>query len=74
MTIRDRKFMPQRPLELDLSGENGNAFFLIGHASALAEQLDLDGPTIIEEMKAGDYENLLAVFDYYFGDYVTLYR
>jgi len=25
-------------------------------------------------MKGGDYENLLQVFDKYFGEYVTLYR
>ncbi len=29
---------------------------------------------IITEMKSGDYENLVLVFDKYFGDYVILER
>ena len=28
----------------------------------------------IEEMKSGDYENLVTTFDKYFGDYVILER
>jgi hypothetical protein len=36
--------------------------------------LDLDSTQIREEMMAGDYENLVAVFDKYFGDYVVLER
>ena len=30
--------------------------------------------SIVEEMKSGDYENLIKVFDNYFGSIVTLYR
>jgi hypothetical protein len=33
-----------------------------------------DGDEIIEEMKSGNYENLVATFDKYFGDYVILER
>ena len=29
---------------------------------------------IINEMKSGNYENLVEVFDRYFGDYVILER
>ena len=29
---------------------------------------------IQDQMKSGDYENLLEVFDHYFGDWVVLYR
>ena len=29
---------------------------------------------IIEELTSGDYDNLLDVFDKYFGSFVTLYR
>lgn len=63
-----------RGIEIDLTGPQGNAFFLLGTASNLAKQLDLDGSKIMEEMKSGDYENLLQVFDRYFGSFVTLYR
>lgn len=61
-------------IEIDLSGPQGNAFFLLGTAKNLAKQLELDGSKIQAEMMAGDYENLLQVFDSYFGDFVILYR
>jgi len=61
-------------IEIDLTGPDGNAFFLIGTASNLAKQLGLDRNSIKEEMMAGDYENLVNVFDKHFGNFVTLYR
>ena len=61
-------------IEIDLTGPDGNAFVLIGTAGNLAKQLGLDSKAIRTEMMAGDYENLIKVFDKYFGDYVTLYR
>jgi len=62
------------PVEIDLTGPEGNAFVMLGHANSLANQLGLDGKKIQAEMMTGDYENLIKVFDSYFGDYVTLYR
>ena len=59
---------------IDLTGPDGNAFALMGYALRFARQLDLDSTKIREEMMAGDYENLVAVFDKYFGDYVVLER
>ena len=64
----------QNGIEIDLTGPQGNAFFLLGTAKKLANQLGLDGTEIMEEMKSGDYENLLQVFDKNFGSFVTLYR
>jgi hypothetical protein len=61
-------------IEIDLTGPDGNAFVLIGTASKLARQLGLDGKAIQKEMMAGDYENLIKVFDKNFGSFVTLYR
>lgn len=61
-------------IEIDLSGPQGNAFFLLGTAKNLAKQLELDSEEILTEMKSGDYENLVNVFDNYFGDFVILYR
>ena len=66
--------MKTGPVEIDLTGPDGNAFNLIGIASNLAKQLDLDKKKIREEMMSGDYENLLKVFDKHFGEFVTLYR
>ena len=61
-------------IEIDLTGPDGNAFFLIGTASNLAKQLGLDKNAIKEEMMKGDYDNLVNVFDKHFGQFVTLYR
>lgn len=59
---------------IDLTGPEGNAFSLMARASDFAKQLGFDSGQIIEEMKSGDYENLISVFDKYFGDYVVLER
>jgi hypothetical protein len=61
-------------IEIDLTGPDGNAFVLIGKAGSLAKQLGLDSKVIQKEMMAGDYENLIKVFDKNFGSFVTLYR
>lgn len=73
MAIKYKK-MKTGPVEIDLTGPDGNAFALIGIAGRLAKQLDLDKSKIQSEMMSGDYENLLKVFDKHFGEYVTLYR
>ena len=64
----------QQPSEIviDLTGPDGNAFVLLARASDFAKQLGFDAGKIMEEMKSGDYENLISVFDKYFGDYVIL--
>jgi hypothetical protein len=59
---------------IDLTGPQGNAFFLLSQASQYARDLGLDSDQVITEMKSGDYKNLVAVFDHYFGDYVILER
>lgn len=61
-------------IEIDLTGSNGNAFYLLGAAGNLAKQLGLNGKEIQAEMMKGDYENLIKVFDKHFGYFVTLYR
>ncbi len=66
--------MKTGPVEIDLTGPDGNAFTLIGIAGNLAKQLCLDKKAIQSEMMSGDYENLVQVFDKYFGEFVTLYR
>jgi len=72
MTIKKKS--TKKKVEIFLNGPQGNAFYLIGFARKNAKQLGLDPQVITEEMTSGDYENLLSVFDGYFGDYVILYR
>tara|TARA_R110000765_G_scaffold182708_2_gene288668 strand:+ start:281 stop:505 length:225 start_codon:yes stop_codon:yes gene_type:complete len=74
MAIKSIKEKKRLPIEIDLTGPDGNAFVLLGKAKNLAKQLELDGDKIIEEMTSGDYDNLLDVFDENFGSFITLYR
>jgi hypothetical protein len=69
-----KKEKVNRRHQIDLTGPEGNAFFLMGTASKFARQLGLDSDTILNEMKSGNYENLVQVFDNYFGEYVILER
>lgn len=64
----------ERKIEIDLTGPEGNAFFLLGTASSLSKQLGLDSKKIQNEMMKGDYEDLVKTFDKHFGEFVTLYR
>ena len=59
---------------IDLTGPEGNAFVLLGYAEKFARQIGLNSEQIISEMKSSDYENLITVFDSYFGDFVILER
>lgn len=74
--IRNAAELDTRAIEIDLTGSNGNAFVLLGTARRLCLRLGYDDimEDVLTEMRSGDYENLVNVFDEYFGDFVTLYR
>ena len=74
MAIKDIKKKPKLPIEIDLSGPDGNAFVLMGYAKNFAKQLGIPSEPIIDDMTSGDYEHLLEVFDKQFGSFVTLWR
>ena len=57
---------------IDLGGPQGNAYYLLGRAQNLSKQLDLDAEAILKEMKESDYDNLVKIFDKYFGEFVDL--
>ena len=62
---------------IDLTGPDGNAYYLLGTAMNVCKQLDLSSEKteeILDEMKSSDYENLIKVFDKYFGKVVDLER
>jgi alanine-alpha-ketoisovalerate/valine-pyruvate aminotransferase len=71
------KSKKSKGIEIDLTGPQGNAYFLLGTASKLGRQLGLDNDeigVILRNMRSSDYENLINVFDRNFGNIVTLYR
>lgn len=59
---------------IDLNGPDGNAFFLLAQAEKLSSEFGLDFNKIQKEMTSGDYENLVGVFEKYFGNHVTIIR
>ena len=61
-------------ITVDLNGPQGNAFWLMGYANQLASQIGIDSKPILDQMQSGDYENLVEVFDKYFGQFVVLER
>jgi len=69
-----RKKQPKSEMVIDLTGPDGNAFVLMATATNLARQLGMDSDKIVKDMKSGDYENLVNVFDSYFGSFVILER
>ena len=58
--------------QIDITGQDGNAFALLGYAKRFAKQLGLDADAIINEMMQGDYEELLDTFEGHFGEFVEL--
>ena len=100
--IKKKSEMKRGPIEIDLTGPEGNAFVLMGYAKRFADQIWKETPAereermldnqildmldlpemnkdwmtskILDEMRESDYENLVNVFDKYFGSFVTLYR
>jgi len=72
--IREKQ---HRERVIDLTGPQGNAFFLLGQARSFAKQLRFEQSEIdamLEKMKSGDYEHLVQTFDEYFGTFVILER
>jgi hypothetical protein len=70
--IRNKQELAE--MVIDLTGPQGNAYFLMGYARKLATQIGIDPKPILDEMMSGDYENLIRVFDENFGSFVILER
>ncbi len=74
MVIKSVRELELRSREIDLTGPEGNSHYLLGVARQFGKQLNKDVDAIVKEMKSGDYDNLVEVFDREFGDIITLYR
>jgi hypothetical protein len=64
----------QGQIEIDLTGPDGNVFYLIAQGGRYCKQLGLNSEVFTRRMMSGDYENAINVFEEYFGHIVTLYR
>lgn len=77
MAIKPKSEREYKKRVIDLQVPEGNAFVLLGIADRFAKQLDYseyDQKKLMEEMKSGDYEHLIQVFDEHFGHIVDLQR
>ena len=75
--IKSKSEMPSRPIEIDLTGPDGNAYVLMAIARDLGRQLGYSQSrieAIIKVMMLTNYEGLLHTFDVEFGHLVTMYR
>jgi hypothetical protein len=70
MAIKKRDRAPR--CVVDLGGPDGNAWVLLGIGRNMAKQLKLDWPSISAKMMSSDYQNLVRVFDKYFGRYIDI--
>lgn len=77
--IKEKSQKEYRKQVIDLTGTQGNSFVLLGIAKDLHRQLKNviplpDIKTIQSEMFSSGYNNLILVFDKYFGEYVDLQK
>jgi hypothetical protein len=64
-------------MKIELSGPQGNAFYLMGLVDDFGRQLNLNQEIvnkIIKEMRSSDYDNLVKTFIKNFGMVVQLYQ
>ncbi len=75
--IRDRSEKPPSKIEIDLSGPEGNAFFLMKYAETLGKKLGYSPERITairKVMMMSNYDGLVDTFDRQFGHIVTIWR
>ena len=75
--IKSKAEMPDRGIEIDLTGPDGNAYVILGIAERLGRQLGYGKrrrERIRMEMTLADYECLLQTFDREFGTFITMWR
>ena len=68
-----QKIAPRKPT-LDLDGPDGNVFQILGMAKSLCNRLGWDYDKFDAEVKffADSYEDVIGLFDSWFGDYCDL--
>lgn len=73
MIVSRESYGSRKPV-IDLSGTEGNAFVLMAYAERWSRHLNIEPGLVAKEMQSGDYENLLEVFEKYFGAHCILVR
>ena len=71
--IKEKETTP-REIVIDLTGPDGNVFYLIGQGRNFCRQLGIDRDEFTNEMMSGDYDHAVHTFDKHFGHFVTLLK
>ena len=68
-------------IEIDLTGPDGNVFYLLGMAKKLTRTLNdrseneyISWDEIKEDMMSDDYDHAVEVFEEHFGHIVIMYK
>lgn len=79
--IKSIKEKNGKPLEIDLTGPDGNVFNLINIAVDLGKLLNdrrgaqyFDTKAIMQDMMSADYEHAISVMEKHFGNHIIMYR
>lgn len=79
--IKSIKEREGKPVEIDLTGSNGNVFCLISIATDLAKLLNkrrdndyFDIKALQADMMSDDYEHAIQVMEKNFGHMIIMYR
>lgn len=72
MTLKIKEEKPLKKIKLDLTGEDGNVFVVMGLANKLSNQIGLDFDPIRKDMMSKDYGHAIRVFEKHFGDFVDI--
>ena len=62
---------------IDLTGPQGNAYYLLGTAANLMKTLEYtseEAEAVLQEMRSSDYEKLIKTFDEHFCSIIDLER
>lgn len=76
MTIHSRNKKAKK-IQIDLSGNDGNVFVLIGISDSIGQQLRLspeDRDAIRADMMSSDYEHAVATLEKNYGAFIDIYE
>lgn len=72
MALTIKEEVKQDKIIVDLTGEHGNAFYILGLAKKLSQQFSIDFDAIKSDMTSKDYGHLIRTFEQHFGLVVEL--
>ena len=72
MTLKIKEEKRFEKIQLDLTGEDGNVFYVMGLGKKIADKIGIDFDPICKDMMSKDYGHAIRVFEKHFGDFVDI--